>query len=96
MTYANPSERGALISGLRALADYLETNPEVPAPSYTDVLVFPPDGTDAERRAEIDVVAARMGRTPDTVCGHYVVSRFYGPVQYRAVAIPHDKDMDGE
>lgn len=96
MTYANPAERGALIRGLRTLADYLESNPEVPTPAYTDVFIFPPDGTDAERRAEIDVIAAQIGETPETICGHYVASRFFGPVQYRAVAIPHDNDTGEE
>ena len=96
MTYANSTERGALIRGLRAFADYLESNSEVPAPGYADVLVFPPDGTDAERRAEIDVIAGQIGETPETICGHYVVSRFFGPVQYRAVAIPRDNDTGEE
>ena len=70
--------------------------PEVPAPSYADVFIFPPDGADPERHAEIDVIAAQIRETPETVCGHYVVSRFFGPVQYRAVAIPHDRDTGGE
>jgi len=97
MTYANSADRGALIKGLRTLADYLESNPDVPAPPYVDVLVFPPEGTDAGRRAEIDVIAARLGgKAPETICGHYVVFRFFGPVQYRAVAIPHDNDVDGD
>lgn len=96
MAYANSTERQALIRGLRALADYLESNPDVPAPSYGDVFVFPPDGTDAEKYAEIDVIAAQIGETPEIVCGHYVVSRFFGPVQYRAVAIPRDNDTAGE
>jgi len=38
MTYANSTERTALIDGFRALADYLESSPDVPAPTYT----FPP------------------------------------------------------
>lgn len=42
MTYANSTERGALIRGLRTLADYLESNPDVRAPSYADVFIFPP------------------------------------------------------
>ena len=96
MTYANSTERGALVKGLRALADYLESNPEVPSPGYADVFIFPLDGTDAESRAEIDVIAAQIGQTPETICGHYVVSRFFGPVQYRAVAIPRDDDADEE
>ena len=32
MTYAEPLQRPYLISGLRALADLLESNPEIPAP----------------------------------------------------------------
>jgi hypothetical protein len=96
MIYANSAEREALIRGLRTIADYFEFNPEVPAPRYADMLVFPPKGTDAERRAEIDIIAARICQTPETVCSHYVVSRFFGPVQYRAVAIPHDNDTGGE
>jgi len=96
MTYANSTEREALISGLRSLADYLEASPEVPAPSYSDVFIFPPDGTDAERRAEIDLIAAQIGETPENVCGHYVVTRNFGPVQYRAVAIPRDNDTSGK
>jgi hypothetical protein len=96
MTYANSTEREALISGLRSLADYLEASPEVPAPSYSDVFIFPPEGTDAERRAEIDLIAAQIGETPQTLCGHYVVSRYFGPVQYRAVAIPRNNDTSGK
>ena len=45
---------------------------------------------------ELKVIAAQIRETPETVCGHYVVSRFFGPVQYRAVAIPHDHDTGGE
>lgn len=65
-------------------------NPEVAAPSYTDMFIFPPDDTDADKHAAIDMIAAQIGQTPEAVCGHYVVSRFFGPVQYRAVAIPRD------
>ncbi len=50
MTYANAIERQALISGLRELADFLESNPDVPTPAYTDMLVFPPFASDAEKR----------------------------------------------
>jgi len=94
--YADADQRARLIAGLLDLAVFLEVSPDVPAPLYADVLVFPPDGTDAERRAEIDAIAARIGGTAETICGHYVVSRFFGPVQYRAVAIPHDNDPIGE
>jgi hypothetical protein len=107
MTYADSTQRAALIGGLRALAGYLESNPEVPSPTYAECYIFPPGGTCAETPAEIDVVAARLGRTASpTDAGrhagqHYVVTRSFGPVEYRAVAIckdhpRHDDNPDDE
>ena len=61
--YANPDERARLIAGLRDLAEFLDQNPQVPAPRYTDLLVFPPTGTDAEMFAEVDVIAEQIGVT---------------------------------
>jgi hypothetical protein len=89
MTYADPAERAALITGLRALADYLESNPEVPAPSHSDVYTFPADGECAGERAEIDSIAELLGcQARETAGGeHYTVTRSFGPVEYRAVAI---------
>src|SRR5487761_666248 len=90
--YADSGERAALIAGLRELAEFLDRKPQVPAPRYTDLLVFPTRGTDAEMFAEIDVIAEQIGVTAaqnDTPDGHYIASRDFGPVQYRAVAIPH-------
>jgi hypothetical protein len=97
--YANPAEREQLITGLRALASFLEDHTDVPAPSYADVLVFPPDGTDDETRAEIDVIAARIGTeaTDENSCHeHYVASRTFGRVEYRAVAIPRARRRTGD
>lgn len=86
--YADTAERAALIGGLRALAEYLESHPEVPAPCYSYVLTFPPDGDCRGMRAEIDAIAARLGVSPSETCGgHYVAARSFGPVEYRAVAI---------
>jgi len=96
MTYSDPGQRDRFIAGLLDLAVFLEANPDVPAPLNTDVLVFPPSGSDAERRTEIDGIAARIGAEPQTVCSHYIASRRFGPVEYRAVAIPHDNDPEGE
>ena len=91
MTYcANTDERGRLIAGLRALAAFLETRPDVPAPPRTDLFVFPPDGTNEERRAEIDAIALNIDAEPcEIVRGHYTASRYFGPVEYRAIAIDH-------
>jgi len=97
MTYANSSERAALISGLRGLADYLESSPEVPAPIYSDILTFPPNGDWAGMRAEIDAIAASLG-VPARLAGggHYVAARHFGPVEYRAVAIPPKDDSGNQ
>jgi hypothetical protein len=97
VTYANSAERQAFISGLRALADFLERNPEVPAPKYTDVLVFPPDEMpDAEQQREVDAIASRIASETEITSyrHHYQTSRQFGPVAYRAVAIPSGTRME--
>jgi hypothetical protein len=89
VTYASPEERTALINGLRALADYLESNLHVPAPRHTDVYAFPPDGACAEMRAGIDAIAELLGSQARETAGreHYTAARSFGPVEYRVVAI---------
>ena len=95
MAHTDSPERAALIGGLRGLADYLESNPEVPAPSYPTVYMFPPDGGWAKMRAEIDAIAARLDVIArETHGGHYVATRSFGPVEYRAVAIPRSNDSE--
>jgi len=48
-------------------------------------------------RADIDAVAARLGVTARLASGgHYVAVRCFGPVEYRAVAIPHRGDSHDE
>ncbi len=96
--YANDEERVRIIAGLRDLAEFLDQNPQVPAPIYADVLVFPPSGSDEEMFAEIDVIAERTGVTPsaDEPSGHYRAVRYFGPVQYRAVAIPNARRDEDE
>ena len=90
--YANDEERVRLIAGLRDLAKFLDQNPEVPAPWGTDILVFPIEASDVEMFAEIDTIAELIGSTAsdaDSPRGHYSAVRNFGPVQYRAIAIPH-------
>ncbi|MCW2932408.1 MAG: hypothetical protein JWM19_3370 [Actinomycetia bacterium] len=89
MTYADPAERAALIEGFRSLADYLDSNSDVPVSSYTIVYTFPPDGDCADMRGEIGAIAELLDRQArETVGGeHYTVTRLFGPVEYRAVAI---------
>jgi len=99
--YGNDEERVRLIAGLRDLADFLDQNPEVPAPWGADVFVFPVEASDAAMFAEIDTIAQLIGSTAsdaNSECGHYSAVRNFGPVQYRAVAIPHSarKNRRGE
>jgi hypothetical protein len=89
--YANSEERRRLIAGLRDLAEFLDQHPQVPAPAGADVMVFPPDGSDADMFAEIDAIAGQIGAAASGVgspSGHYSAVRSFGPVEYRAVAIP--------
>jgi hypothetical protein len=89
MTFADSTERAQLISGLRGLADYLESNPELPAPVYSTVHAFPPPGDWVGMCAEVDAAAVRMDVAACiTEGGHYVAARYFGPIEYRAVAIP--------
>jgi hypothetical protein len=93
MNHADSTERAALISGLRSLADYLESDPEVPAPICPVVHMFPLADDWAQMCAEIDATAARLGVNARlTASGHYVAERSFGPVEYRAVAIPRKND----
>ena len=90
--YANSEERGRLITGLRDLAEFLDQNAQVPAPTRADVMVFPPESSHAEMFAEIDAIAGQLGVTASDAGiprGHYSAMRNFGPVEYRAVAIPH-------
>jgi hypothetical protein len=90
--YANDEERVRLIAGLRDLAEFLDQNPEVPAPWGTDILVFPIEASDVEMFAEIDTIAELIGSTAsdaDSPRKHYSAVRKFGPVQYRAIAIPN-------
>jgi hypothetical protein len=95
--YANSDERASLIAGLRDLAEFLDQNPQVPAPRYTDLLVFPPVASDAAMFAEIDAIAGLIGTTAESdgsPAGHYIAARHFGPVQYRAIAIPRAARRD--
>jgi hypothetical protein len=93
MTFANPTERAHLIRGFRGLADYLESIPEMPAPIYSTVYAFPARGDWAQMCADVDVIAGFL-RVPAGITGggHYVAVRAFGPVEFRAVAIPRGND----
>lgn len=87
--YANRAERLELIAGLIALAEFLEENEEVPAPKWTDLMVFPDEHNHDAARHEIDRIASLLGTTArESAAHHYRAVRKFGPVHYHAIAIP--------
>lgn len=82
-------DRADYVAGLRALADFIETCTELPVPSIT-ATSFHPDGDDEQSRAEVDRVAKVL--KPSTTAGgdHYSAIRWFGPVEYQAIAITAD------
>lgn len=94
MIHANPRKRAELIKNMRALAKFLEDHPDVPAPQCAHVM-FVPQGSDKEEHAEIDRLAVLLGATPTLSHGHYRAIRYFGPVEYRAVAIPDSSGSEG-
>jgi hypothetical protein len=86
------ADRAAWVAGLRDLADFLAGHPDVPVPPVyhtQGITVFPEDGTDEERRAEVDRAAGVLGvQAAESGGGHYLAVRTFGPAQYTAVMIP--------
>ena len=87
--------RTQTITGLRALADFLEDNPNVPVREYGgEYTVFATTDEDTAERAEIDRIATALGKTvtDDTGRGgHYTVSRTFGRITYTAIHVPAER-----
>lgn len=86
-----PDPRQAVIDGLRDLADFLEANPDVPVNGRHGIAYSAVVGSDDADRAEVDRVAALLDVKATDDQGHYIASRYFGPIQYRAVAIPSEQ-----
>jgi hypothetical protein len=97
MAHAGPDERAALINGFRALADFLESNPDVPPPGHADIYAFPLDGECDRMHAEVDAVSELLGcQARETAGGeHYSATRSFGPVEYQISAICKHEHHDG-
>jgi hypothetical protein len=91
MFNTDPVVRARFIRGLRQLADYLATHPDIPVPPYGTTVLVHADSTDSGGIAQVDAVAAQLG-TPvqdDTAeGGHYRTERDFSSVGYCVVAIP--------
>lgn len=85
----DPATRAAFIAGLRDLADFLDTNPNVAVSvQETRILIVPTADTDEENCREIDEFAAASGAAvfddlADT--GEYNAALTFGPVEYMAL-----------
>jgi hypothetical protein len=89
MPHTDNRHRLHLITGLRALAGWLEATPNAPVPLSADLYVFPHGPEDA-KRAEVDRLAALLSAEIDTESlnhGHYSMRRHFGPVTYSITAI---------
>lgn len=93
MSPAQRHHRRELISGLRALAAFLDSHPQVPVPRYGSVRVsmhtnYDTDAsTEAEAITEVRRIAALLGTTPIAENGHHVAGIAFGSVRYEAVLV---------
>jgi len=83
--------RRALADDLRALAGFLENQPELPVSSHAVVEVaYFPRGDDQEQADEVDRVAGLLGARSRWEGEHLVCGRDFGRAAYRVVAIPEE------
>jgi len=89
-TTTDPQARTALIAGFRALADFLDSHPGLPVPrhGFSNGLTVYPDGTDADKRAEVDRIATVLEATSEDYGVYQAARQFGGRVAYRIVAVP--------
>lgn len=84
------AHRAAVIDGLRALASFLEANPDAPVPLFSADVHVSTHGTDEENQRTVDRAAAVLGTAPawsDAEKTHYRVSRMFAAVEYSVTAI---------
>lgn len=87
----DPEARQAFVAGLRALARFVASHPDVPVPAYGTAIKLHTFGTDDQDRHDVDTFAAALSVTAAESGGgghHYIASRAFGPVSYEAIAIP--------
>ncbi|GIH78303.1 hypothetical protein [Planobispora longispora] len=93
MNAAQHHRRRELIAGLRALAAFLDSHPQVPVPRYGAIRVsvhtnYDTDATtEPEAIAEVERIAALLGTTPTVEGGHHVAGMEFGSVRYEAVLV---------
>ena len=96
--YANDEERVRLIAGLRDLANFLDQNPDVPVHGGPTCSFSRPRRATRRCSPKSTRIAELIGSAAsdaDSPHGHYSAVRNFGPVHYRAVAIPHSARNKG-
>ena len=86
----DPDTRQAFITGLRDLADYLASHPDIPVPTYGTEIYLTAASTDDGGCAQVSQFARQLGITsPQAISysGHYEAARRFGTVSYRMTAI---------
>ncbi|MER7548190.1 hypothetical protein ABTW95_34810 [Spirillospora sp. NPDC127506] len=90
--------RHQTITGLRALADFLEANPAVPVNEYGhDLIISVRNMDDASAAARVDQLAALLGVDVDDDTrhgGHYTATRTFGRISYSVVHIPEQRHRE--
>jgi hypothetical protein len=85
-------DRRTLIGGLRALADFLESRPEMPAPRYSlPVYVFT-RGNQEQRLAQLDYAATLAGVPRSGSGGRYEVTINFGSLAYSVLSNPSEEE----
>lgn len=82
-----PNHQRAVIQGLWESADAALRG--IPFPLIVDIHYSPHRGSDAEKRAEIDRIAAMLGVAPEYSAGgeRYSVTRRFSAVRYSALMV---------
>jgi hypothetical protein len=82
-----PNHQRAVIQGLWESADAALRG--IPFPLIVDIRYRPHGGSDAEKRAEIDRIAAMLGVEPEYSAGgeRYSVTRRFSAVRYSALVV---------
>lgn len=88
------ARREAVLRGLAEIADFLREHPDLPlAPPWFEepFTVYVTEGTDEEKRAEVDRIAVilgvKAGFAPRSTTLYAAVRRFSGGVSYGAYAM---------
>jgi hypothetical protein len=83
--------RTQIITGLRQLADYLDTHPDIPVNEYGwTLMTFARRDDDAAGQAEVDQVAAILGaqvRDNTANGGHYTAARTFERITYEFIHV---------